>query len=113
MTRRDVYDSPEWDALRARVVERDGSRCLLAWLLGGSCDETLHVHHIEPIEERPELALEESNLVTACGRHHPMLEALRRRLLERREPRRCPHEHRTRAGREACERRLNADRVLA
>jgi hypothetical protein len=36
-----------------------------------------------------------------------MLEALRRGILRARKTRRCPHFHPTRAGREACERRLN------
>src|SRR4051812_18821734 len=100
MTRRDVYDDPRWDALRERVLERDARRCVLAWLLGGPCSETLHVHHIEPIEERPELAFDEDNLVTACENHHPMLEALRRAVLKftRHRARRCPHVHRTRTG---------------
>ena len=40
-----------------------------------------------------------------------MLEALAQRVYshEQTYPRRCPHYHPTRAGREACERRLNAE----
>lgn len=111
MTRREVYDNPEWDDLRSRVLERDGNRCLLSWLLGGACSDCLHVHHIEPVEERPDLAFEEENLVTTCEHHHPMLEALRRAIRTARDrtgPRRCRHRHATRYGREACERALNA-----
>lgn len=108
MNRRDVYDDPRWGPLRERILARDRRRCTLGWLAGGPCDDSLHVHHIEPVEERPELAFAEENLVTACGRHHPMLEALRRAIVSRRAPRRCGHVHRTRFGREACERSLNA-----
>lgn len=113
MTRSEFYNSPEWEALSERVRERDGNRCTLAWLLGGPCHPRLDVHHIEPREERPDLALEDSNCVTACAAHHPMLEALRRQILHRRAPRRCPHRHTNRAGREACERRLNGEPVAA
>lgn len=110
MTRRDVYDSPEWASLRERILARDGRTCLLARLgAAGVCAGPLHVHHIEPIEERPDLAFEPSNLVSSCAGHHPMLESLRRWFRSRsRSPwRRCPHRHTNRAGREACERSLN------
>ena len=102
------YNSREWAECRERVRERDGGRCVLAWLLGNPCSGPLHVHHIEPIVERPDIALEESNCVSSCEAHHPMLEGLRRFLRAKRGPRRCPHDHRTRAGREACERSLNS-----
>lgn len=107
MDRREVYDSPEWGAVRERVLARDRRRCVLGWLLGGPCSGPLHVHHVEPIEERPDLAYEPDNLISACEAHHPSLEAFRRFVRARRAPRRCPHVHPTRAGREACERRLN------
>lgn len=108
MDRREVYDSPEWAAVRERVLARDRRRCVLAWLVGGACSGPLHVHHVEPIEERPDLAFDVDNLVSACGAHHPTLEAFRRfRRAKVRGWRSCPHAHPTRAGREACERRLN------
>lgn len=108
MTRREVYDSADWPAFRERVLRRDGNRCVLGWLVGGACSGPLHVHHIVPIEERPDLARDEDNCVSACEAHHPSLEALRRALRERRAPKRCPHRHTNRLGREACERVLNA-----
>ena len=97
-----------WDEVRAHVIARDGSRCTVGWLLGGACSDLLDVHHLIPREhggtDDPE------NLITACHAHHPVVEALRREVLRRRGKlswRRCPHEHRTRESREACERRLN------
>lgn len=112
MARLDFYDSPEWAALRERVRDRDGRRCTVGWLLGGACDETREpdVHHILSVRDHPELRLEEDNCLTACMTHHPRLEALVRALRERRveAPRRCPHQHPTRAGREACERARTA-----
>lgn len=94
-----------WDEIRARVIARDGSRCTVGWLLGGACSEVLHVHHIVPREDGG--SDEMTNLLTACERHHPMVEAVRREVLHRRGWRRCPHEHRYPGAREACERRLN------
>ncbi len=108
MNRRDVYDSPLWPPFREAVLDRDGSRCVLAWLVGGRCSGALHVHHIEPVEERPDLAWNLDNAISACASHHPTLESLRRELRRRPGRRRCPHRHTNRAGREACERALNA-----
>lgn len=38
-------------------------------------NQDLSVHHIEPLEERFDLRLENDNLVTCCSRHHEMAEA--------------------------------------
>ena len=38
-------------------------------------NQDLSVHHIEPLEERLDLRLENDNLVTCCSRHHEMAEA--------------------------------------
>lgn len=35
-------------------------------------DTELQVHHIEPLEEREDLRLEEDNLITLCIQHHSM-----------------------------------------
>lgn len=112
---RDIYNTLRWRTLTAAAIERDNRRCVAAWLLGGECNGRLEVHHIEPVKERPDLAYKLSNLVTVCAKHHRQLESLRRavRMARTRGWRRCRHEHRTRAGREACERRLNADRLDA
>lgn len=100
------YDTPEWDRLTERVKRRDGSRCTVARLLGGQCSPVLHVHHIEPRSERPELALEEDNCATTCAVHHPTWESLRRFLQRARRPLPpCGHNHPYKSGREACDRR--------
>lgn len=96
-----------WDEIRERVLLRDGHRCTVSRLLGGGCAGLFHVHHIIPrAEGGPD---HEDNLATVCARHHPIWETLRRRIVDAQTPRwrRCPHRHPTRAGREACERRLN------
>lgn len=108
-----LMETESWDAIRARVLERDGSRCSVGRLLGGACSHTLHVHHLIPRDEGG--TDEDENLLTACAVHHPMLEAMRRFVLDRRENhwKRCRRQHRTREAREACERRLNRSRRTA
>lgn len=103
------YDSTEWRELSEFVVERDGSRCTVGWLLGGACSGSLQAHHIFPRRERPDLELDPENCGTACAHHHPRWEALRRSLVREREriaeAPRCGHRHPYKEGREACERR--------
>ncbi len=100
----ELYISPEWHAVRDAALERDGSVCTVARLLGGDCSPLLHVHHLD---RRPELALELDNVATTCARHHPMWEAVRRSVLARRAPRvaPCRHRHRYDHARRECERR--------
>lgn len=102
-------DSPAWQRFRIRVLARDGERCTIGRLLGGPCHPTLHVHHVIPVSEGG-ASFDIDNAVTACARHHPMLEALRQRLLA--PTRRCSHRHPYPQGREACERRMR-ERAVA
>jgi hypothetical protein len=101
------YDSPEWRSLSASFLSRS-SGCIVGRLSGGGCRGPLHAHHVLAVEERPDLALDEENLVAVCAGHHPMLEAFRRflRRAARRDLPRCPHRHPTAEGRRACERKL-------
>ena len=102
------YTSPAWRDLRERVLERDAEACVVGRLLRGDCGGVLHVHHIEPRDERPDLELDEDNLVTVCASHHPTWEALRRllRILAGDgELPPCRHQHRYKSGREECDRR--------
>lgn len=62
-----LRSSYKWHKKRERARERDlplGRACLSE---GRLCGEELEVHHIIPIEEAPELALEDDNLITLCG----------------------------------------------
>lgn len=103
------YTSPAWLAARARVIERDGSACLLRRFAGGACSGPLHVHHLLSRADRPDLELDPENLVTVCEAHHPTLEAFRRMVVRLRNPLEqlgsCGHQHRYREGRLACLRR--------
>lgn len=90
---RTVYDTQAW-----RDLPRD--YCIVGELLGsGSCGGLIHHHHVDPADPA-------SRTVQVCAAHHPQIHAVLRGL--DRPVRRCTHRHPYRAGREACERRLNA-----
>ena len=80
------YDSSAWLAARARVLMRDDYLCQRCKSKGRiRCGDT--VHHIVPLEQAPELALTESNLVTLCRKCHEQLHPERaRKRLERGAP---------------------------
>lgn len=99
-----TYDSVEWRRARTAVLARDAHRCVVSSLLGGRCFGPLHVHHIVPVVEGGTNDLD--NLASVCAVHHPAWEGLRRQLLRRREPPRCPHRHVHAEARRACEARL-------
>ena len=88
-----VYNTRRW-----RDLPRD--HCIVDTLLGdaaGDCRGLIHRHHVDPADPS-------SRTVSVCAAHHSQLHGLLRHVGRRR---RCPHRHPTRAGREACERRLN------
>lgn len=94
-----VYDRRDW-----RSLPRD--TCAVYELLGGECKGEIALHHIHPLS----LDGPEDGIVTpCCSAHHPMLEALARRVYKAPEWKRCTHNHRYPEAREACERRLNRD----
>lgn len=112
-----LYNSLRWRATRSRVLKRDANRCTVSRLLGGECSASLDVHHIRPVRAGG-APYDLENLASVCDSHHPVWEALRRRLLAALEPAeerppRCPHFHRTAEAREACERRMARQRTVA
>lgn len=106
--------SHEWFTARDATLARDGSRCSVGRLLGGPCRGVLHVNHIVPRRDRPELALDPDNLGTCCASHHRLWEAFARaiRLLRLEELPPCRHYHPYRQGRVDCDRRRR-DELLA
>lgn len=92
-----------YDTTAFRALPRE--RCVVVELLGGECAGPIDRHHVIPISLGGDV---DGRTVACCRRHHGALEALARRIHGTHGHRRCPHYHPTRAGREACERRLNA-----
>ena len=71
-----------WTNMSKRVRDRDHYMCLCCAdgiAKDGKINlietDDLSVHHIEPIEENYDLRLDETNLITVCGRHHEMCES--------------------------------------
>lgn len=100
-----LYATAEWAEARTAALHRDGDRCTVARLFGGECHPSLHVHHVVPLVDGG-APFDVDNLLTACQAHHPMLEAMRRYLTRRAQPRRCRHNHRYDHARRECEQRL-------
>ena len=66
-----------WKQKRKEIKERDKYLCQVCLTNKYSTTyaythEKLEVHHIIPIEQDEELALENSNLITLCPYHHHM-----------------------------------------
>jgi hypothetical protein len=80
--------------------------CAIGELLGVECSGLIHRHHVHPLIAGGDPY---GTTVAVCARHHPMLEALVRRVYGLRKRKTCKHQHRSREARESCERRLNAD----
>lgn len=105
-----IYHTSLWRATRALAIARDGHRCTVSRLLGGSCAPgPLHVHHVVAVSDGG-APFDLDNVGTACASHHGMWEPLRRllarRVLEDDGPPRCPHRHPSAEARAICERRL-------
>jgi hypothetical protein len=58
------FESPEWMALRYRVLKKFGARCLCCGR--GAPEVKIHVDHIKPRSKYPDLALMEDNLQVLC-----------------------------------------------
>ncbi|HZK25054.1 MAG TPA: HNH endonuclease [Oscillospiraceae bacterium] len=68
------YQSKEWRATRARVLQRDRYECQTCKDRGkvtvGTEDRPLEVHHIKHLKDYPLLGLAEDNLLTLCASCH-------------------------------------------
>ncbi len=91
-----------YDKAWFRALPRDA--CVIQELLGGNCSGPIAHHHVEPLNLG---GADDGRTVPVCASHHPMLEALARRVHGSQQPRTCPHFHATAEGRAACERKLN------
>ena len=69
MTSYEFYRSPKWLHKRDLILRRDGYRCQECKRYGRITQATT-VHHILHLEDRPDLALTSSNLVSLCQACH-------------------------------------------
>ena len=76
---RKIRSSIQWQRKRDEIKERDcGVDQVAIHGLDGSpyvMAKDLQVHHIEPIEERPDLAFDNTNLITVSPRTHELCES--------------------------------------
>jgi len=63
------YKTARWKKKRGGILQRDGYMCTECYKYGRRIDATT-VHHIKSIEQFPELALTDSNLVSLCEPCH-------------------------------------------
>ena len=78
MTEKEFYASPRWLHKRDLILRRDGYRCQICKRYGRIRQATL-VHHIEHLDERPDLALASDNLISVCASCHNALHPERAR----------------------------------
>jgi len=83
-----IRSSYEWQKKREDIKQRDRYVCQLCirGLYGTRKryeHENLSVHHIIPLEENPESAMDDDNLITLCELHHELAEQgkIERKLL--------------------------------
>jgi 5-methylcytosine-specific restriction endonuclease McrA len=87
-TQHEIRSSKRWTRVSRFVRRRDGNRCTYGTHRGervdnadGRCAKTgpsLPVHHVQPVEQHPELAFEPANCRTLCTSHHNQIDAQRR-----------------------------------
>lgn len=63
------YNLPRWKRKRERILRRDGYKCQMCKRYGRNTDATT-VHHVKHVDEYPELAWEDGNLVSLCAACH-------------------------------------------
>lgn len=66
---RSFYDTAAWKRTRERVLRRDRYMCVDCRRYG-RMREAVEVHHIQHLEDAPELALDPGNLVSLCKACH-------------------------------------------
>lgn len=66
------YHTTAWRKKRKQILQRDNHECQMCKGEGGYSKGNV-VHHIEHLEDRPDLALEDNNLMTVCEACHNKL----------------------------------------
>lgn len=66
------YKSKRWELKRKHILKRDGYMCQLSKRYGKRVDADT-VHHIYPVEDYPQYAFCDWNLISLCGIMHNKL----------------------------------------
>ena len=78
------YKTGVWARKRVEILERDNHECQRCKDAGGYSKGNV-VHHIKHLDDRPDLALEDDNLMTVCEACHNALHPERLKRPELRE----------------------------
>lgn len=63
--------STEWTKCRERILERDEYCCQICLAKGHiTSSQSLHVHHIVPLQKNWDMRIDERNLISLCSEHH-------------------------------------------
>ena len=74
-TPEDVFRSSyDWKQKRSCILKRDSYLCRVCQNEGLATAGKISVHHIRPLKFRPDLKLDDNNLITLCSRHHEQAE---------------------------------------
>lgn len=68
------YKSARWDHTRQTALRLAGYVCQECKRHGRTTPDRLHVHHINPRDERPDLFYDQRNLYVLCQEHHNAME---------------------------------------
>lgn len=69
MAHHQFYKDPRWIRKRANILRRDEYMCRQCKRYGKTTAATT-VHHIHPLDQRPDLALVNDNLLSLCNKCH-------------------------------------------
>ena len=68
----DFYKTAKWLKKRKAILRRDNYKCQECWKYG-RMTPAVYVHHIQHLEDRPDLAFTDSNLESVCLACHNKL----------------------------------------
>lgn len=69
MDKEKFYKNPKWISKREKILKRDDYLCQNCKRFGRKVSAKI-VHHIKHLDEYPELALTNSNLISLCKKCH-------------------------------------------
>lgn len=64
--RKKFYRSYAWRQKRVDIISRDNKECQWCKLEGKVTTDNLIVHHIKELKDRPDLRMDNDNLITVC-----------------------------------------------
>lgn len=68
--RKKFYRSHPWRVKRQHIIVRDNKECQWCKLEGKVTTTDLVVHHIQELKDRPDLRMDDDNLITVCFNCH-------------------------------------------